>query len=248
VLCLCDDQGYYPIHYLAASGYLDYLRLYLEVVSIIIPGGKMIDVRDSNGCSALHHAVLHGQIDVMRTLIQAGAIVNLQNFEGKTSLFTAVNLFKENYDRNIIYDMVKALLNFGANPNISDECGVTPLHIASSFGVVPLIDLLIDNGAWINVRDSDGDSPIFYAIRESKSNIVERLVMDFGVNLEDTNEDGETPLEFCRAIGDQDMENLIISLYKVPPVKLTGQGRISSSSNRNEQSNVGRENHIFLSA
>jgi len=227
----CDDSGYYPIHYLSASGYVDYLRLYLEVISII-PGGKiLIDVRDLNaGCTALHYAVQHGQIDVTRTLIQAGASVNVQNFEGKTALYHAVSQFKENNDRNLIYDIVKALLYFGANPNIADESGITPLHVACSLGIVPLVELLIDNGAWINIKDGDGDTPIFYAIREGKNLIVERLVVDFGVNIEEANEDGETPLEFCKSIEDLEMEKLILSLYPTPPVSLSSPGNKSGPS------------------
>jgi len=222
-LSLCDESGYYPIHFLSASGYVDYLRLYLEVISIIPGGNMLIDIRDLNeGCTALHHAVQHGQIDVVRTLIQAGASVNAQNFEGKTALYKAVS---ESSDRNLIYDIVKALLYFGANPNIADENGVTPLHVSCSLGVVPLVELLIDNGAWTNVRDGEGDTPIFYAIREGKNLVVERLVKDFGVNIEDVNEDGETPLEFCKSIDDLDMEKLILSLYSVPPVSLPGTGK-----------------------
>jgi len=216
-LSLSNECGYFPIHYLSASGYVDYLRLYLEVVNLI-PGGKiLIDIRDLNdGSSALHYAVTHGQIDITRTLIQAGASVNIQNFEGKTPLFSAVSQFKENNDRNLIYDIVKALLYHGANPNIGDENGVTPLHIACSFGIVPLVELLIDNGAWVNIRDDSGDTPIFYALREGKAMIVERLV-ECGVNVEDTNEDGETPLEFCQSIEDEEMVKLIIRLSPVSP-------------------------------
>jgi len=226
-LAHCDESGYYPIHYLAAGGYVDYLRLYLEVISIIPGGNILIDIRDLNGCTALHHAVQHGQIEVARTLIQAGTSVNVQNFEGKTALYLSM---KEDTDRNLIYDIVKALLYFGANPNIADENGVTPLHVACSIGVVPLVELLIDNGAWINVRDGDGDTPIFYAIREGKDVIVERLVRDFGVNIEDVNEDGETPLDFCKSIGDQDMEKLILSIYSVPPVNLPGKSGLRFGS------------------
>jgi len=231
-LSRCDDSGYYPIHYLSASGYVDYLRLYLEVINMI-PGGKvLIDVRDLNdGSTGLHYAVRHGQIEVTRTLIQAGAAVNVQNFEGKTALFTAVSQFKDNNDRNLVYDIVKALLYFGANPNIGDEDGVSPLHVACSLGIVPLVELLIDNGAWVNIRDVEGDTPIFYALREGKNLIVEKLV-DYGVNIEDTNEDGETPLSFCKSIGDEQMENLILSLYPVPPVEtisLPGRPRVPPS-------------------
>jgi len=54
----------------------------------------------------------------------------------------------------------------------------------------------------------------------------------------------KTPLDFCKSIGDQDMEKLILTLSKVPPVKTFGG---MSSSNRNEQSNVGEEK-MFISA
>jgi len=96
------------------------------------------------------------------------------------------------------------------------------------------VELLIENGAWMGSRDGDGDTPIFYAIREGKNLVVERLVVDFGLNIEEANEDGETPLEFCKSIDDEEMEKLIISLYPKPPVPQT-QGKPEPNRNGGER-------------
>jgi len=213
-LALCDDGGYYPIHYLAASGYIDYLNLYLDVIESLNDGKKFINIQDQNvGSTALHFAVQHCKIDCAKALILAGCSLNIQNFEGKTALYIAVEQFKENMDRNAIYEIVKLLLVHGANPNITDESGVSPLHVACSFGIVPLLEILVDNGAWVNMRDEDGETPIFYAIRESKTFVVQRLV-EYGVDIDEMNEDDESPLEYCKSIGDENMHNIIIEIIE----------------------------------
>ena len=66
---------------------------------------------------------------------------------------------------------VLCLLGNGADPNIADDKGRTPMHIIAQKGVGKnQMQLLIEHGGDINVRDADGKTPLDYAqIAKKKS-------------------------------------------------------------------------------
>ena len=58
------------------------------------------------------------------------------------------------------------LLSRGANPNVIDDRGWTPLMNAAGTGFVKMASLLIANGAHVNVRNNDGNTAMDWAIFE----------------------------------------------------------------------------------
>ncbi len=66
---------------------------------------------------------------------------------------------------------VLCLLENGADPNITDDKGQTPMHIIAQKGIGKnQMQLLIEHGGDINVRDADGKTPLDYAqIAKKKS-------------------------------------------------------------------------------
>ena len=58
---------------------------------------------------------------------------------------------------------VKALLAAGANPNVQDQYGTAPLHVAADEGNLALVKLLIENGANLNVEDVNHQTPLLFA-------------------------------------------------------------------------------------
>lgn len=55
------------------------------------------------------------------------------------------------------------MLHHGANPNIKTPTGLSPLHIAAMWGRYQTINVLLDNGAELAVKDQDDMSPLDYA-------------------------------------------------------------------------------------
>lgn len=63
-------------------------------------------------------------------------------------------------------DIVKALLDRGADPNYASGDGNTPLHIAAKRNAFPCIPPLIEGGAAISVFNNEGFTPFHCASLE----------------------------------------------------------------------------------
>ena len=72
-------------------------------------------------------------------------------------------------------DIVKLLLERGANPNSKDDIGYTALLIASIEGHTDTVQLLLDRGADPNIPANDGDTALMMASRQELTDIVELL-------------------------------------------------------------------------
>ena len=60
-------------------------------------------------------------------------------------------------------EIVKILLERGANPNAEDDAGRTPLHDAAFKGHVEIVKLLLERGADPWIADKGGHIPLDYA-------------------------------------------------------------------------------------
>ena len=71
---------------------------------------------------------------------------------------------------------VKFLLQRGANPNIRDRKGMTPIQLATQLGFVEGVEELIRKGAQVNVADSQGETPLIAAVHQRNVELVRRLL------------------------------------------------------------------------
>ena len=98
-----------------------------------------------NGRTALHSAVLAGNFEISRLLIEKGAIVNYQDLSGETALHLAEG-----------EDMTSLLLERGrANPNIPNVDGICALHLAVQRRDVGSAQSLLRHGAKVDAADHD---------------------------------------------------------------------------------------------
>lgn len=77
-----------------------------------------VNVADANGMTALMYAAKYGDMDVLRSILEAGAFVNTKSKNGQTALIIAV---KESGTDGTI----SALLKAGADAKIRDNEGMT---------------------------------------------------------------------------------------------------------------------------
>ena len=114
---------------------------------------QSIDVKETEE-TFLIFAIIKGNIDIVRLLIEAGADINKKDRNGASSFIYAV------IKGNIV--IVRLLIEAGADTNIYDGDGMTPLMIAAENNDIPLVRLLIQNGADINKQDPEGLTVLDY--------------------------------------------------------------------------------------
>lgn len=81
---------------------------------------------------------------------EQGADVNFKDYYGKTPIFNHSSAWNGN---------VPLLLGLGAEANVTDNAGVTPLHLASLYGRVDAVKALLDAGIDANVKSGSMDWP-----------------------------------------------------------------------------------------
>ena len=77
-------------------------------------------------------------------------------------------------------DEVKTFLDIRCDPNTTDYDGWSGLHIAASKGFVPLINVLMDNGADIELETPTGQTALHIASEQGKEKSVDCLLQRMG--------------------------------------------------------------------
>ena len=90
----------------------------------IIKNGADLNAQDINGWTPLHFAAQEGDFDVAKALVKKGANINIRDTNGNTPLWVAT--MNANDGSNII----DLLLSNGANPNETNDHGVSPIEIS----------------------------------------------------------------------------------------------------------------------
>jgi ankyrin repeat protein len=89
-----------------------------------------------------------------------------------------------------------ALANAGANVNLADKTGTTPLHLAARSDEPAVANLLLKHGAQVDVRDKFGCTPLHDATHARGENVVAMLIAA-GAKRDAANAYGVTPLQLA---------------------------------------------------
>jgi hypothetical protein len=128
-----DDMQNSPFLYAGAEGYLDILKLTTKA-------GADPKITNRYGGIALIPASEHGYVDVVKFLLtETNSDVNHINNLGWTALLEAIILGDGGKKQQ---ETVRILLEHGANPNLADRDGVTPLEHAEKLGYKEIEKLL----------------------------------------------------------------------------------------------------------
>ena len=106
-------------------------------------------------------------------------------------------------------DVVRLLLDRGAEVNGKTIGGWTPIHYAAWYGHVDVATLLLGRGAEVNVKDNAGLTPIHYAAWYAHADVV-RLLLDRGAEVNVKGNDGWTPLHDAAQDGYVDVVRLLL--------------------------------------
>ncbi|KAL9034379.1 MAG: hypothetical protein Q9180_005441 [Flavoplaca navasiana] len=185
-----------------------------SMLSLLLSYADDADIRTSY--EALHFAAKYGYLDAVEVLLNHGIDVNthLPVSDYETPLASACRGTKPNSE------MVRRLLERGADVKFQDTSGSTALHCAAASGDPETIQLLLRNGAETSARDSDGDTALAtaaYAMCHSRvpypfdedafakdeHSRCFRMILDATVEVNVQGRDGNTPLHAlaCGSLG-----------------------------------------------
>ena len=120
-----------------------------------------------------------------------------------------------------------ALLSKGESVNqVGREYKLTALHLAALHGHLNVVELLLDNGAKTDVRDSWNCTPLHNAAGKGHKEIVEELI-SFGANPDMETLKGKTPLDLAR---DKHFEDIAGILSKYRSQRSRGRGATKARS------------------
>ena len=108
------------------------------------------------------------------------------------------------------FDVVKYLINHGADVGKTNFYGQTALHYASEFGYLEMVELLLSKGAGIDVEDKDGHTPLMLAAKMGRSDILLCLI-NHGADLNKTNVHKQTALHCAIEYGHLKVVELLLS-------------------------------------
>jgi ankyrin repeat protein len=142
---------------------------------------------NNNLVTPLMVAVRAGSADVVRWLLDHGATVDAgTKKEDGTALLGAC-------DRGFL-DVVKVLVERGADPNRQDSRGWTPLSAAIAQDHTPVAEYLITRGANIHDASVSTERSILMLASERGNTSLVRMLIDKGAAVNHTDEDGDHAL------------------------------------------------------
>uniref|UniRef100_A0A6C0ED74 Uncharacterized protein n=1 Tax=viral metagenome TaxID=1070528 RepID=A0A6C0ED74_9ZZZZ len=158
----------------------------LEIVKILVKNGAETTIIDNNGDSYLALACHNGNTEIVKILLENGAssVINEADIGGLTPLLYAT--------KRKHFDIIKLLVEHGADVNIQNKEGFTPLINSILYEDKKSVELLLKSGA--NVEQKKGFlTPLNIACIYGNMEIIELLLKN-GADINTKNQYGVTPL------------------------------------------------------
>ena len=161
-----SDDKRTPLYAASSNGQVDIMRWLLN-------HGADVDACYSKGYSPLSEAAFTMQLEAVQILFDHHADINSRDISGWTSLHSILAYCKS---KEKFLDMVRLLLELGADPNICTNYHTTPLHQASSEGLFEAARLLLSHGAKVDEKDGKGRTPFQLAASKKYEELTKLLV------------------------------------------------------------------------
>ena len=201
-----NTLGVKPIHIAAEKNYID-------IMEKLIARKVDVNTRTKKGKkAAIHSACEHGYIEILNMLLNCEKIdINIQNQEGWTPLHYAAE-----YDQR---EVVKILLDKGADYNIRNIGNETPLHFALQTKTGELANVFLAlKDIDVNEKTVQDWTALHFAANKGFFDICAKLI-SMGVDINAQTKKGKTPLHFAAQTGRETIMRLLIDNGADPTAK-----------------------------
>ena len=127
---------------------------------------------------------------VTDTLDQPGTTV--VNARDLTSGESALHIVTQRRDLT----WIRFLTGKGANPNVEDKQGTTPLQLAANLGFIEGIEALLKAGARVDVTNAAGETPLISAVHRRDVAMV-RLLLKHGASADRNDNSGRSARDYA---------------------------------------------------
>ncbi|RDW65062.1 hypothetical protein BP6252_10713 [Coleophoma cylindrospora] len=192
------SNGWTPIMCAADDGY----NLCLQA---LLDNGANVDEVGPNGIdSPLRYAAVSGHMDTCRLLLNSGADPNNSHIEPPI----LIEIMKEgnSLSESQKFEMIKLMLDHGANIDATDKEGNTVLKIAVEDGHSELVDLILKHDPDVNVADNEQRTALYEATVKQDASMVRQL-LEKGANANLRTSEEKLPLHL--ASSDSEINRLL---------------------------------------
>nr|XP_015215772.1 PREDICTED: caskin-1 isoform X4 [Lepisosteus oculatus] len=168
-----------------------------------------VNFQDTDGFSALHHAALNGNTELISLLLESQATVDIRDQKGMRPLHYAAWQGK--------VEPMKMLLKSGSAVNGQSDEGQIPLHLAAQHGHYDVSEMLLQHQSNPCIVDNAGKTPLDLACEFGRVGVVQLLLSSnmCAALLEpkpgdSTDPNGTSPLHLAAKNGHIDIIRLLI--------------------------------------
>jgi len=115
---------------------------------------------------------------------------------------------------------VRFLLQNGADPNIRNKKGLTPLQLATALSFTDGVEALIKGGASVNISDQTGETPLIAAVHARNVALV-RLLLDKGADPDHNDNSGRSARNYMELMSGN---TLLAQEFAAADTKRAGAG------------------------
>jgi ankyrin repeat protein len=206
-----DKSGRNVIHYVSAGGSEEALQIMLDLLG---DGGdnkeqtlKLLNAKDSHGTTSLHFACEFNYAGLVKMMLDEGADIHSRNDAGLYPVHTAAKKGKQSLE-----EILKVSKDSDLSIDVCDSEQLTPLLVACLHGNLAAAALLVENGANINVKDSDAMTPVHAAVESGDELLIKYLCEQKGIEVRGVDATGAEPIHLACTNGNAGcLEALILS-------------------------------------
>jgi len=185
----------------------------------------------------LHYAIIFKNLEAVKKMLSLGAnpeVYSDQSFSFGPAFHVACI--------HGTPEIIQVLLDAGAkiNSTENDRLNRTPLAYACDYRKSENVSFLLENGANVNARDEDGNTPFLHACKNAASRKILSMLAYYGADEDATNNEGQTAVELYRNKLDEikryadakaNREERIHTASALPPAELVGKKIVLLGSN-----------------